>query len=99
MISGENLWPLPWYLRRFSAVQWETVPAEGTPNAPVILATPDMEAAVARKLYERPPPGQRQLYVNIFSAPVELRPLVEVRGYAAKSLWDDCEVFSQPSGQ
>jgi hypothetical protein len=29
------------------------------------------------------------LYVDIFDARVELRPRVEVRGYASKALWDE----------
>jgi hypothetical protein len=89
IVSRENLWPLPWYLRRLSGVRWETAPPEDAASAPVILVTPDMEAAVARKLYELRPPGQRELYVSIFDAPVDLRPQVEVRGYAAKTLWDE----------
>jgi hypothetical protein len=55
----------------------------------VILATPDMEDALVRRLYELPPPGQRELYVNIFDRLIELRPQVELRGYAVKPLWDD----------
>jgi hypothetical protein len=47
-----------------------------------------MEEGVARRLYAERPPGERELYMNIFDTPVELRPLVEVRGYAAKTLWD-----------
>jgi hypothetical protein len=89
VISGENLWPLPWYLRRFSAVRWETAPVKDGSHAPLILATPDLEGALVRKLYEWRPPGERELYVPIFDAAVELRPQVEVRGYAAKSLWDE----------
>lgn len=88
VISRQNLWPLPWYLRRFSAVQWATGVVDTGTVAPVILTTPDMEGEVVRKLYELRPPGQRELYVDIFDAPVELRPQVELRGYAAKSLWD-----------
>jgi uncharacterized protein (TIGR03663 family) len=89
VISGENLWPLPWYLRRFTAVRWETAPVKDAGHAPVILATPDMEPAIVRKLYGWRPPGERELYVPIFDAAVELRPQVELRGYAAKSLWDE----------
>jgi len=89
VISGENLWPLPWYFRRFAAVRWETAPVNDGVHAPVILATPDMERAIGRKLYEWRRPGERELYVPIFDAPVELRPQVEVRGYAAKTLWDE----------
>lgn len=103
VISRENLWPLPWYLRRFSAVQWWNGVSDQAQSAPVILASPDMEPALIRKLYELPPPGQRELYMNIFRRRVELRPQVELRGYAAKSLWDDyrqLEAKSDPrSGQ
>jgi hypothetical protein len=48
-----------------------------------------MESALVRRLYDLPPPGERELYVGIFEKPVELRPQVELRGYAAKTLWDD----------
>ncbi len=89
VISRENLWPLPWYLRRFSNVSWWTGVSDQAPNAPVILATPDMEPALVRKLYELPPPGERELYVSAFDRPLELRPRVELRAYAAHSLWED----------
>jgi uncharacterized protein (TIGR03663 family) len=89
VVSRENLWPLPWYLRRFTHVGWWKDLSDDVPNAPVILVTPDMEPLLARKLYELPPPGQRELYINIFDRPIQLRPRVEIRGYAAKTLWDD----------
>ena len=89
VISRENLWPLPWYLRRFSAVEWWNGVSATTPNAPVILATPDMEPVLARKLYDLPPPGQREMYMNMFDRYTELRPRVEIRGYVAKALWDE----------
>jgi hypothetical protein len=92
VISRENLWPLPWYLRRFSSVRWETAPVNDGVHAPVILATPEMEAAILGKLYEWRRPGERELYVPMFDGPVELRPQVEVRGYAAKTLWDEANV-------
>jgi predicted membrane-bound mannosyltransferase len=89
IISRENIWPLPWYLRRFSEVRYWNGVSDEVPNAPVILATPDMEAALVRKFYELPPPGQREMYVSIFDTRMELRPQVELRGYAAKTLWDN----------
>jgi hypothetical protein len=88
IISRENLWPLPWYLRGFSRVGWWNGVSSEVPRAPVIVVTPDMEPALARKLYDLPPPGERELYVSVFERPVELRPGVELRGYATKSLWD-----------
>ena len=89
IVSRENLWPLPWYFRRFSEVRWQRGASAGTGNAPVILTTPESEGAVVRTLYQLRPPGERELYMNIFDARVELRPQVEVRGYASKSLWDE----------
>ncbi len=89
VVSRENLWPLPWYLRGQSGVQWWNGVSETAASAPVIVATPDMEPALVRKLYDLPPPGERELYVSVFEQPVELRPGVELRGYAARTLWED----------
>ena len=89
VVSRENLWPLPWYLRGLSGVQWWNGVSDTAPSAPVIVVTPDMEAALAEKLYDLPPPGQRELYMAIFERRVELRPGVELRGYAARTLWED----------
>jgi len=82
--SSENLWPLPWYLRKSKVNWWRVVPLTGR-SAPVVLVTPELEADLTRKLYESPPPGERELYVNLFDSRVELRPGVEVRGYVANS--------------
>jgi uncharacterized protein (TIGR03663 family) len=88
VISPENLWPLPFYLRGMPRVGWWTGAPESAPNAPVVLLTPEMEPAVVRRLYDLPPPGERELYVSIFERPVELRPQVELRGYATSRLWE-----------
>ena len=99
IFTRENLWPLPWYLRRYTEVRWWNGVSDTAPLAPVILATPDMEPALLHRIYEVPPPGQREMYVNMFDRYVELRPRVEVRGYVAKSLWDDLRgaMIIQPS--
>jgi uncharacterized protein (TIGR03663 family) len=89
VISNENLWPLPWYLRGFTEVRWSKSVIASVPNAPVIIATPDMEPALIHKLYDLPPPGSRELYMNMFDRYVELRPQVELRGYVVKWLWDE----------
>jgi uncharacterized protein (TIGR03663 family) len=91
IISRENLWPLPWYLREFTHVSWWNEVSEEARSAPVVVVTPDVEAALVRKLYDLPPPGERELYMSIFERPVELRPGVELRGYATKTLWDELQ--------
>ena len=88
IVSRENLWPLPWYLRRYPRVQWWNGVSKTAPTAPVYLITPDMEPALTRRLYDLPPAGQRDLYQNLFDQPVELRPGVELRGFASMSVWE-----------
>jgi predicted membrane-bound mannosyltransferase len=88
VVSRENLWPLPFYLRGLPRVEWWTGVDDASPAAPVVLITPEMEPALVRKLYDLPPPGERELYISIFERPVEIRPAVELRGYAAAGLWD-----------
>ena len=88
VVASVNVWPLPWYLRRFPNVAWWTGVSDAAGNAPLILATPDMEPALVRRMYEVPPPGERELYVPVFDRTIELRPGVEIRGYATNSLWE-----------
>jgi uncharacterized protein (TIGR03663 family) len=88
VVSRENLWPLPFYLRRMTGVRWWNGVSDEAPLAPVVVLTPDLEPALVRRLYEVPPPGERELYVSAFELPVELRPALELRAYAAASLWE-----------
>ena len=86
VISSQNLWPLPWYLRAFPHVEWWRSLGPGYRPADVILMTPEMEPALIHELYEVPPPGSRKLYRSIFDRYMELRPQVELRGYIRASL-------------
>ena len=88
IISRHNLWPLPWYLRDFPNVEWWNGVSDDATTASAILLTPEMEPAIVRRLYEVPPPGERELYVSLFDRPLELRPGVEVRGYVRSALWE-----------
>ncbi len=90
VFSDQNLWPLPWYLRRFPNVRWWTGVPESLAPAPVVLLSPAFEPALTRLLYESRPPGQRELYMTLFDD-VQLRPGVELHGYAAKTVWDRLE--------
>ena len=46
---GADYWPLPWYLRRFGRVgYWDKVPEK--PDAPVIIASPQVEPALTKKI-------------------------------------------------
>jgi predicted membrane-bound mannosyltransferase len=89
--TRENWWPLPWYLRSNPNVRWSReVPLRGA-AAGIVLASPDIEPSLQKKFYEGPPPGERELYLNLFREPVYLRPRVEVRGYVRKSISDELE--------
>jgi len=85
---GHEYWPLPWTLRHFSRTGWFGEVDLTSRAAPVILASPEAEAGLIRKLYELPPPGKRDLYLPLFDGYRELRPGAEICGYVRKDLWD-----------
>lgn len=88
MCSNSDYWPLPWYLRDLTHVGWwDHVPME-VPAAPLILVSPELEPALLELLYERPPPGERYLYVPVFAQALYLRPGLELRAYARMELSD-----------
>ena len=85
---GDDYWPLPWYLRSYANVGWWNHVNVETAPAPIIIASPEVEATLIYKLYEIPPPGKKNLYLPLFDDYVELRPQVELRGFVVKELWD-----------
>ena len=54
----------------------------------IIIASPKVEPDILTKLYELPPPGEKNLYLPLFDTVTELRPHIELRGYVVKDLWD-----------
>ena len=86
--ENNDYWPLPWYLRKFNRIGWwDRVDLE-TPAAPVMIIKPELEEQLIYKLYQLPPPGQRNLYLSLFDVYTELRPGIELRGYIRKDVWD-----------
>jgi len=84
--SGDDYWPLPWYLRSLKATGWWNALGSDFVPTPIILASPDIEPALLERLYETPPPGTRNLYVPLFDRPMFLRPGKEIRGYITLDL-------------
>jgi len=86
---GDDYWPLPWYLRSFTAVRWRNRVVNDAPAAPLIIASPEVEAALTDKLYVQTPQQQRQMYMFLFDKPyyVWLRPAVKLVGFVRKDLW------------
>ncbi|RPH36083.1 TIGR03663 family protein [bacterium] len=86
--EGDDYWPLPWYLRSLTNVgYWNHMGTELIPT-PVILASPEVEDALLKKLYESPPPGERYLYVPLFATRMDIRPGKEIRGYVRHDVWE-----------
>lgn len=88
VVSGDEYWPLPWYLRRLSHVGWWGVVTDEFVPTPLILVSPDREQDLMARLYESGPPGERRLYVPLFDKPMFLRPGKEIRGYVTLDLSD-----------
>ncbi|GAH58735.1 unnamed protein product [marine sediment metagenome] len=95
---GDDYWPLPWYFRSFTNVGWWNKVDNEAPLAPVIIASPAVEADLARKLWELTPVEERQMYFPFFDDPyyVWLRPEVELLGFVRKDLWEACQRKSVP---
>jgi predicted membrane-bound mannosyltransferase len=83
-----DCWPLPWYLRNFKKAGYWNEVDDTVASAELIIAKPEIETSLLRKLYSLPPAGQKRLYVPLFDSYTELRPGVELRGYITKDLWD-----------
>ena len=84
--SGDDYWPLPWYLRSLPHVGWWSDVGDAFVPTDVILASPEFEPALLKRIYETPPPGERKLYVPLFDRPMFLRPGEELRGYITLDL-------------
>jgi uncharacterized protein (TIGR03663 family) len=89
----DDYWPLPWYLRSFSNVNWWDNVVDDVPSAPLIIASDKVEKALANKLYTLTPLEERQMYLFLFDKPyyVWLRPQVKLFGFVRKDLWDHCQ--------
>lgn len=85
-----DYWPLPWYFRSFSKVQWQNEVADDAPSAQLIIASDRVAEALTNKLYALTPLQKRQMYLFLFDEPyyVWLRPKVKVLGLVRKDLWD-----------
>ena len=90
---GDDYWPLPWYLRSFKQVSWRNQVADDANSAPLIIASPDVEGALTRKLYTLIPLEKRRMYLFLFDKPyyVWLRPGVKLSGFVRKDLWDNLQ--------
>jgi uncharacterized protein (TIGR03663 family) len=84
--GGDDYWPLPWYLRALPRVGWWSDLGEGFVPTDVILASPEFEPALLKRMYDMPPPGERRLYVPLFDRAMFLRPGKELRGYVTLDL-------------
>jgi uncharacterized protein (TIGR03663 family) len=86
VITPENYWPLPWYLRRFNQDHvgfWHDVDlwwgdVKGLPPPAVVIVSPEVEAAVEERL--KGPYNRQSIY--------GLRPTVLLQVWVRESLWE-----------
>jgi uncharacterized protein (TIGR03663 family) len=96
---NDDYWPLPWYLRRFTStsIGWYSKVDDSAPIAPLIIASPAVEAELYRKLYKTRPQGSKNLYIRLFDTYLELRPTIEITGFVTKDLWDKFQATNDDS--
>ena len=88
---GHDAWPLPWYLRDMNGIGYWSEVDMNAPVSDVFICQAEVVAQLVERLYERRPPGQRELYLPLFERTVQLRPGVELRAYIRKGLYDQLE--------
>jgi uncharacterized protein (TIGR03663 family) len=89
---GKDYWPLPWYFRRFEKdiIGWWDQVDVNTPSAPLIIASPEVEASLTNKLYKLTPLEDRQMYLFLFDKPyyMWLRPKIKLVGFVRTDVWN-----------
>jgi uncharacterized protein (TIGR03663 family) len=89
---GKDYWPLPWYFRRFEkgVIDWWDQVDPNTSSAPLIIASPDVEASLTNKLYSLTPLEKRQMYLFLFDKPyyMWLRPKIKLLGFVRTDVWN-----------
>lgn len=88
VFPGHDYWPFPWYLKKYSHVAYRDRVDFSSPGGEIILIAPSQEGELVEKLYEKPPPGERFLYLNLFDSTQALRPNVYFNGYLRQDLWE-----------
>jgi len=83
-----DYWPLPWYLRRYNNVGYFAEFDNSLPAGDLIVTMPALETSLLKKLYDIPPPGQRDMYIPQFERSLWLRPGVQIDLYVRKDVWD-----------
>ena len=98
---GNDYWPLPWYLRSFTAVAYRDHVDMTEPSAPLIIASPSVEADLTKKIYDDSIPfEQRHLYMFLFEDNpyyIWLRPQIKLVGFVREDLWDASQNVSDPN--
>ncbi|MBN1480157.1 TIGR03663 family protein [candidate division KSB1 bacterium] len=84
-----DYWPLPWYLRDYTNVAYSCEFDFNLPAGTLIVTMPTLEGDLLKKLFEIPPPGQRNMYIPFFDHGIRLRPGVEIDLYVRKDVWDE----------
>jgi uncharacterized protein (TIGR03663 family) len=97
---GKDYWPLPWYFRNFKKgiIDWWDQVDPNTPSAPLIIASPEVEASLTNKLYNLTPLKDRQMYLFLFEKPyyMWLRPKIKLLGFVRTDVWN---YFQQQQAQ
>ncbi|MCK4998825.1 MAG: hypothetical protein KAS23_04790, partial [Anaerohalosphaera sp.] len=96
---NHDYWPFPWYLRTHDRdyIGYYSSVETALPPAPIIITFPQFMPDLVKKLYELPPPGQKNMYLEMFSEPTYIRPYVQITAYVRKDLNDIAERQSMPA--
>ncbi|MFI4912252.1 MAG: flippase activity-associated protein Agl23 [Sedimentisphaeraceae bacterium JB056] len=80
--SGNDYWPLPWYLRKFSNVGYYDDVEQIKDPFDVVVVSEKMNSSLAEMIYDREKPGERSLWIYLSDNQLEIRPDVRFDVYA-----------------
>ena len=78
VVTPENYWPLPWYLRRFEQVGWWSAPP-ADPYAPVVIASSKLQLALDEPTSDLDPRGRREFKALLRDQPAAGSPAIAAR--------------------
>ena len=88
MATGDDYWPIPWYLRNIDNVgYWNHIPKD-VKSASIVLISPDLEVDLVAGIYKDVKPGNSSLFIPLFNEIIELRPGIKISGWVKKDIND-----------
>jgi len=87
IFTDHEYWPLPWYFRDLPQIGYHSQPSFDIAGSDIIIADIRQEQKLVELMYQKRPPGERDLYLPVLDIPAELRPAAAIQIYIKANIW------------